>query len=55
MKKYIVFILIAIMASLGASAQKEGNKAERERWFREMRQFKHEFIAKELDLTKEQQ
>lgn len=55
MKKYIVFILVAIMASLGASAQKDGNKAERERWFKEMRQYKHEFIAKELDLTKEQQ
>ncbi|MCM1021626.1 MAG: hypothetical protein NC343_05515 [Muribaculum sp.] len=31
------------------------SKPDREEWFKEMRQFKHRFLVKELELTKQQQ
>lgn len=52
----ILFIIIAIFAQLSIiDAQKKPSKEERQRWFKEMREYKHNFLIKELDLTKEQQ
>ncbi len=60
MKRYIkifaALILFAIAATLPAAAQGKGhNKEDREEWFRQLREFKHEYLAKELGLSAEQQ
>lgn len=57
MKKLsILFIIIAIFAQLSnISAQAKPSKEERQRWFKEMREYKHNFLIKELKLTEEQQ
>jgi len=50
-------IFIALLAAIfPALAQQPGfTPADRERWLGEMRNLKHDFIARELDLTDEQQ
>lgn len=52
MKKLLLALVIAVTA-LVASAQ--FSPAERQRWLGEMRNLKHDFIAKELSLTKDQE
>lgn len=52
MKKLLLTLVIAVTA-LAASAQ--FSPAERQRWLGEMRNLKHDFIAKELSLTKDQE
>lgn len=54
MKTKIQTILsfILLFSSISVFAQ---NRPDRDKWLAEMREYKHEFIAKELDLTKEQQ
>lgn len=52
MKKVLLALVIAVTA-LAASAQ--FSPAERQRWLGEMRNLKHDFIAKELSLTKDQE
>lgn len=52
MKKLLLTLVIAVTA-LVASAQ--FSPAERQRWLGEMRNLKHDFIAKELSLTKDQE
>lgn len=48
--------LIFVLASLSLFAQNEKlNPNDRQRWLAEMREYKHEFLTKELNLTKEQQ
>lgn len=58
MRKYMTLIIALLISAMGAMAQDNASKpdkAERARWFKKMSEYKHEFIAKELDLTKEQQ
>ena len=50
-------LLIAVAAAIAcfsASAEPKSEKGRKE-WFREFRQYKHEFMIKELNLSKEQQ
>lgn len=52
----ILFLIIAFFSHLSyIDAQNRPSKADREKWFKEMREYKHNFLAKELDLTQEQQ
>ncbi len=57
MKKVSILLLIlAFFAPLATiDAQQRGSKEDRERWFKEMREYKHNFLIKKLDLTPEQQ
>lgn len=50
-------LLIALLVSsfIFASAQSQPDENDRQRWINEVRNFKHEFLAKDLDLSKEQQ
>ncbi len=51
-----LLILLATASLLKASAQApQPDENDRQKWFSEVRNFKHDFLAKELDLTKEQQ
>lgn len=47
--------LISLICSFGAAAQGPGTPAERQRWINEIRTYKHEFISKELNLTRDQE
>ncbi len=51
----IISILALIAIALPVVAQKPADDAEREQWFKEVREYKHQFLAKELQLSKEQQ
>ena len=55
--KYVRFIasLILALVSLTAIAQPPVNQHDRARWIQEIRSYKHEFMAKELSLSKDQQ
>lgn len=57
MKKIsIIFLIVTIFAQLSTiEAQKKPSKEERQRWFKEMREYKHNFLIKELDLEEQQQ
>lgn len=46
----ILYLLIAIIAATNLHAE-----GKRDKWFRELRQYKQEFLIKELSLSKEQQ
>ena len=50
-----ISILILLIASIAQFAIADSDKGEREQWFKEMREFKHKFLAKELGLTDQQQ
>ena len=50
-----ISILILLIASIAQFAIANSDKGEREQWFKEMREFKHKFLAKELGLTDQQQ
>ncbi len=54
MKKLVLITLIAIAAVAAPMAQAQ-DKSPRKQWMTEMRQYKRAYLAKELDLTKEQQ
>ena len=56
--RYIFLTLILVMAmtdTVSAKARPDDKKPDRQEWFRQMRQFKHKFLVKELSLTKQQQ
>lgn len=57
MKRVLTFAIVSLMAciSLWAQPKPDGTQEDRRRWFREMTQYKHEFLSKELDLTKDQE
>lgn len=57
MKRISLFIFLITSLALSAVADnhQKPSKENREQWFKEMREFKHNFLIKELDLTKEQQ
>lgn len=50
-------LIIALVVSLTftATAQSQPDENDRQKWISEVRNFKHEFLAKDLDLTKDQQ
>lgn len=51
-----VILCLALMAGMSANAQnKPGQRPDRKEWFKQMRCYKHNFLAKELSLSKEQQ
>lgn len=52
----IVIILLALIAYVPMFGQtRSGDRPDREKWLAEMREYKHDYLAKELELTKEQQ
>lgn len=58
MKRFLTLLLISVISlsiAFEASAQKKNGKPDREEWFRQMRQFRHDYLVKELDLTEQQQ
>ena len=56
MKQFCLYILIVCFSALPVFAQNVAvSNADRTRWLSEMREYKHEFLTKELNLTKEQQ
>lgn len=50
-------LIIALVVSFTfiATAQSQPDENDRQKWMSEVRNFKHEFLAKDLDLTKDQQ
>lgn len=59
MKKYLTLATIALCFSVMAQAQKSDRKVlsseEREMWLTELRNYKREFLARELELTSQQE
>lgn len=52
----LILLILAFAFSLTVNAQQHRpTPEERERWFAEMRNYKHQFLTENLDLTKEQQ
>lgn len=52
----LITIVLVIFSAIGASAQPPAPDARnRARWIQEIRSYKHDFMAKELDLSNEQQ
>ncbi len=56
MKQTLLLSLLIslILSSIPATAQTADN-SERRQWFKEMRDFKHNYLSRELSLSKEQQ
>ena len=55
MKKLVLYFVIALFSMLNAFPLSANDNGERQQWMNEMRQYKHTYFAKELDLTREQQ
>lgn len=58
MLKYLsitTLFLLSLFCTVVSAAQGPANPAERQRWISEIRSYKHEFISKELNLTREQE
>lgn len=56
MTKFILSAAIAFVCACPLFAQAPAlNNGDRDRWLSEIREYKHEFLAKELSLSKEQQ
>ena len=56
--KHLLLSLILLLTAVPAVNAQDGNnsnKPDRKEWFRQMRQFKHKFLIKELSLTQQQQ
>ncbi|MDE6453781.1 MAG: hypothetical protein K2L27_06210 [Muribaculaceae bacterium] len=51
----LALVLCSTAFSAAAQRRRPMNEEERLRWRTEMRNYKHEFLAKELELTREQQ
>ncbi len=51
----LTLLFISILGSAPAYAQKQLSDTDRQRWLSELRTYKHEYLTKELSLTKEQQ
>ncbi len=55
----LISLILALFVSFSSYAQQPGERrqrpVERKEWFKELRQYKHDFLTKELKLTKEQQ
>lgn len=56
MKRSFIIVVILSLAALSVSAQQRGRqRPDREKWFQELREWKHQFLIKEVELTEEQQ
>ncbi len=57
MKRFSIILLIVTLFAQASviCAQGKPSKADKEKWFKEMREYKHNFLIKELELTPEQQ
>lgn len=58
MNKHILLslvILISTLCPLLPAAQDRLSDSDRQRWLSELRTYKHDYLVKELDLTKDQQ
>ena len=55
MKRFITFILILSLFAPLCQIAANGNGKDRKEWFKKMRDYKHQFIIKELILSAEQQ
>lgn len=56
MKRSFIIVVILSLAALSVSAQQRGRqKPDREKWFQELREWKHQFLIKEVELTEAQQ
>lgn len=59
MKRYAIIIILAIVASISGFAQKDRqepmSEKDRQQWLEELRNYKHDFLVKDLGLTKDQQ
>lgn len=55
MKKSLTILLLLFVMAVTAVAQAPLSSTDRERWLDEIRNLKHDYLAKELDLTREQQ
>lgn len=51
----ICFLALLLSAVTAFGQDQQITEADRERWLQTIREHKHEFLAKELDLSKEQQ
>lgn len=54
LQRILLSLLLAVIFALPGYAQEKRN-IDRKEWFKELRQYKHDFLAKELNLSKEQQ
>lgn len=50
----LTLILLGLISSTAYATHNERNDRERKQWFGEMRRFKADFVAKELNLTEDQ-
>lgn len=55
MKKSLTILLLLFATVVTTAAQAPLSSTDRERWLDEIRNLKHDYLAKELDLTREQQ
>ena len=55
MKRKIIALLMLVVAAAVSAQPGQRTKAEREKWFQELREWKHQLIIKEIGLTDEQQ
>lgn len=57
--KQLVFVILALLFATSGTAQAQQRKRltaeDRQKYLGEMRQYKHDFIVKDLDLTRDQQ
>lgn len=54
--RHTLFCILLLTCGINAFAQSsKPDESERRRWISEVRNFKHEFLSKELNLSKEQQ
>lgn len=55
MKKVFLFMLLFVATVVSASAQAPQNERDMQQWLREVREYKHSFLAQKLDLSRDQQ
>lgn len=57
--KQLVFVILALLFATSGTAQAQQRKRltaeDRQKYLGEMRQYKHDFLVKDLDLTRDQQ
>lgn len=50
----ILLLLAVLLCGTAVSAAKDNKKGDRKEWFKEMREFKHDYFARELELKDDQ-
>ena len=58
MRRIITVVILCLALAGGQAAfahEPEGKRPDRKEWFKQLRCYKHDFLTKELSLTKEQQ